>query len=141
MAGDLPARVLVRLTALLYEAMLLVALLAAATALFIAVAGDSRQPPMRYVLQFGLVVVAGAYFVWFWSADRQTLPMRTWRLHLTDLAGRPLDPMRAALRFVFAAVGCLAGGTTFLWAFVDPQRQFLHDRLARTRLVRRLPAP
>jgi len=81
--------------------------------------------------------VAGCYFVWFWSADRQTLPMRTWRMHLTDLYGRPVDPMRAALRFVFAATGCVAGGATFLWAFVDPHRQFLHDRLARTRLVRR----
>ena len=26
-------------------------------------------------------------------------------------------------------------GLNFLWAFVDPERQFLHDRLAGTRIV------
>jgi uncharacterized RDD family membrane protein YckC len=28
----------------------------------------------------------------------------------------------------------------FLWAFVDPERQFLHDRIAGTRIVEAPPA-
>ena len=33
-------------------------------------------------------------------------------------------------------LGLAACGLSYWWAFLDPDRQFLHDRLARTRLVR-----
>lgn len=139
--ADQPASLTVRLTSLLYESMILFAILLVATGLFLGVAGDSRQAPMRYVLQGYLLVVAGIYFVWCWSSGRQTLPMRTWRLHVVDDFGEHLTPARAALRYLAAAVGAAAFGATFLWGFVDPQRKFLHDRITRTCLVRRPKDP
>jgi len=135
--ADQTATLTVRLVSLLYETMILFAILMVATGLFLGVAGDSRQAPMRYVLQGYLLVVAGVYFVWCWSSGRQTLPMRTWRLHVVDDFGEALTPARAALRYLAAAIGAVAFGATFFWGFLDPQRKFLHDRITRTRLVRR----
>ncbi len=42
---------------------------------------------------------------------------------------------RAALRYALAWPSLLVFGVGFLWAFVDRDRQFLHDRLAGTRIV------
>ncbi len=38
-------------------------------------------------------------------------------------------------RFLFAAAGSLLAGAGFLWALVDREGQFLHDRLAGTKIV------
>lgn len=120
---------------MVYEALIITSILFVATALFTAVFGDSRAQPMHALLQFYLFVVAGLYFVGSWTGGRRTLPMRTWRMRLVDDAGRNLTVRHAALRYTFAAFGVALAGTGILWAFLDRDRQFLHDRLARTRLV------
>jgi uncharacterized RDD family membrane protein YckC len=42
---------------------------------------------------------------------------------------------RALLRTALATTGYLLLGVSILWAFIDRDRQFLHDRLSGTRLV------
>jgi uncharacterized RDD family membrane protein YckC len=49
--------------------------------------------------------------------------------------GGPVEIGRAALRYALAWISLLALGAGFLWAWFDPDRQFLHDRLAGTRIV------
>ncbi len=120
---------------MVYESFLVVALLLIATGLFVAVFGDSRSPPLRTVLQLHLLVTVGVYFVWNWSRGRQTLPMRTWRLRLIDRHGAPPGYRTATVRYVAALIGLALFGTGILWALIDPERRFLHDRIAGTRLV------
>jgi uncharacterized RDD family membrane protein YckC len=91
--------------------------------------------PARLLFQAYLLLVAGAYFIWFWRRGGQTLAMKTWRLRLVDTRGGALTPRLALARFVLAALGTLCLGAGFLWALVDRDRQFLHDRLAGTRIV------
>ena len=55
--------------------------------------------------------------------------MKAWRIRLTGVT-----PKRAILRFVLAAL-LVPTGVSILWACFDRERQFLHDRLAGTRLV------
>lgn len=101
-------------------------------------------------LYLNIVVVAAAYFLWFWSRRRQTLAMRTWKIELRSTGGGTPSMDQLLLRFalawsslLFLAVGLnlLAGlGLLFflaglVWALVDRDRQFLHDRLSGTRLV------
>lgn len=128
-------RLRVRLIALIYEALIITALLFIATAAFTAVFGDSRAQPMQLLLRVFLFVVAGMYFVGSWTGGRRTLPMRTWRMHLVDESGQYLSVGRASLRYVLAALGVTLGGIGILWAMVDRDRQFLHDRIGRTRVV------
>ena len=89
--------------------------------------------PLLLWIQLFLTLLA--YFVWFWSHGRQTLAMKTWRIRLVTCEGQPLPATRALLRFLLCWPSILAGGIGILWAVVDRDRLFLHDRLAGTRLI------
>ena len=119
----------------LYDLLLLAALILIATFPFLAVLGDSTSGWRRHVLQGWVLAVAGAYFAWFWTHGGQTLPMKTWRLRLVRGDGAPVSLPRALHRYFLAVLGFFAVGLGFLWALVDRDRQFLHDRLAGTALI------
>jgi uncharacterized RDD family membrane protein YckC len=120
---------------LLYEALLLVAVLL--VAMFPAVALTDPLDPWtrRHLIQLYLLVVSGVYFVWQWTRGGQTLAMRTWRLRLVTRSGARLRWPQALCRYLLALAGLAALGIGFLWAIADRDRQFLHDRLAGTRIV------
>jgi uncharacterized RDD family membrane protein YckC len=124
-----------RLASALYDLLLVVALLFIATFPFLAFFGDSVFGWRRHALQAWVLVVPGAYFVWFWVHGGQTLPMKTWHLRLVRSDGQPVGAGRAIHRYLIALLGLAAIGLGFLWALVDRDRQFLHDRLAGTTLV------
>jgi len=112
---------------------------------------DNRHPLMAF-----LFVVLGIYFVWFWTRG-QTLAMKTWHIRLVDRNANAVAQPRALLRYVLAwlwflpplaasmflsasgrETAVLAVGWVFFWGLASrlhPQRQFLHDALAGTRLV------
>ena len=123
-----------RLASMVYETLLLVAVLFVAAFLFIAIARDATSPSVRPFFQLYLVGVVAAYFLWYWLHGGQTLPMKTWRLRLVNANGGPILLKQACLRFLIAAIG-IALGLGIVWAFFDRDRQFLHDRLSGTRIV------
>ena len=102
--------------------------------LFIALAGDTPTGWLRPVFYAYLLFICGAYFVFCWVRTGQTLAQKTWGLRLTCLDGSLLRPGRAILRYLLA-VASVGSGIGLLWAVIDPDRQFLHDRLAGSRLV------
>jgi uncharacterized RDD family membrane protein YckC len=124
-----------RLASALYDSLLLAALLLVATFPFLALFGDSTHGWRRDALQAWVLLVAGAYFVWFWSRGGQTLAMKTWRIRLVQRDGQPVGAPRATHRYLLAVLGLFALGLGFAWALVDRDRQFLHDRLAGTALI------
>lgn len=75
------------------------------------------------------------YFVWFWMNGGQTLPMKTWKLRLAGADGGALRPLQAILRYLAAWPSILFFGIGLFWALFDKDRQFLHDRIAGTRIV------
>ncbi|MBL8405383.1 MAG: RDD family protein [Dechloromonas sp.] len=76
-----------------------------------------------------------AYFVWCWLNGGQTLPMKTWKMRLVDESGRPLRPLQAILRYLAAWPSILLLGVGIAWALLDKDKQFLHDRIAGTRIT------
>ena len=82
-------------------------------------------------------VVLGVYFIWFWRRNGQTLAMQTWHVGLVDAQNQGIVSLpRALLRYALAWLSILFYGAGLVWAVFDRDRQFLHDRLAGTRLVR-----
>ncbi|CAG9176539.1 RDD family protein [Cupriavidus pampae] len=148
-----------RLTCMLYEGVLLFGVLMASTAVYVLAQPALRQlgANSMYVAQVWSFLVMGVYFAWFWQRNGQTLAMQTWRIRLETLDGGRVRWPRAVLRFLLAwlwlppavavghALGLVKGpfvavlvGALLIWvmlAWLDPRRQFLHDRLARTRLI------
>lgn len=124
-----------RVSAMLYEALLLLALWFIADYLFIALTHNLSSPYKKPLLQGYLLGITAVYFCWFWLRG-QTLAMKTWRIRVVNREGAPLTLKQALLRFVLAMVLIPAFGISLVWALFDRNRQFLHDRLAGTRLVR-----
>ena len=122
------------LASLFYEALLVLALLFVSTFVFVLLFGEATQTPNRYFLQVYLWGFAGCYFVWCWSRGR-TLAMQAWKMRLVNAAGADVSPAIAMQRYLLASIGLLAGGIGFLWALLDRERCYLHDRLLGTRLV------
>ncbi len=118
-----------------YDALLLGAVLFAATAAFVAFAHDALSPSVKPFFQSYLLLVCAGYFAWFWTHGGQTLAMKTWRLRVVSRDGSDLAAGRALLRFAAAIPALGLAGIGVLWALFDRDRQFLHDRLAGTRLV------
>lgn len=114
-----------------YEAVLLFAVAFFAAWLFFLVSGgrDATAGWARYLLQLLIGLVFAGYFLWSWLRGGQTLAMKTWGIRLVGVT-----PRTALLRFVLAFV-LVPTGISIVWALFDRDKQFLHDRLAGTRLV------
>lgn len=162
LATDLTAPALSRRMACwLYEGMLLFGVVFIAGYLFSTLSQTRNALDNRHPLMAFLFVVLGIYFVWLWTRG-QTLAMKTWHVRLVDRHGAALRQPRALLRYLLAwlwflpplaaatALGASGAETAVLlvgwvafWALASrlhPQRQFLHDVLAGTRLITWRPA-
>jgi uncharacterized RDD family membrane protein YckC len=133
-----------RLAALLYDAVLLAALLVIFTsgAVFLnhGVALERRTAgAWFYLYQAGLGCVVAGYYLANWLRSGQTLGMRAWRLRAVTDLGRPLGWRAAVLRLVYGALAWAPAALGVLWLYLDPQHLALHDRLSRTRVVRLQP--
>jgi uncharacterized RDD family membrane protein YckC len=120
---------------MVYEALLLFAVGFFAAWLFFFASGgrDATSGILRHELQLLLVFAFGAYLIWCWLRGGQTLAMKAWRIRLIEVS-----PGKALLRFALALL-FVPTGISIIWALFDPERQFLHDRLAGTRLVQAFP--
>ena len=115
--------------------LLLAAILFAASWVFLAVKPLLPAALVRPLFQLYLLAVGAPYFIYCWTHSGQTLPMKTWRIRVVTRDGSALSMQRAAARYVLAIASIALGGGGFWWALIDRDGQFLHDRLAGTRLV------
>ena len=132
--------------ACIYELLLLLALWMLCTWIFVRLFGDATHGNKRYFLQLFLWLVTGAYFVWCWTKTGQTLATKTWKIKLisqnlakqdiTNQQNVNLNMQQAMIRYALASASVLACGLGFIWALVDKNGLFLHDRLLKTRFIR-----
>jgi uncharacterized RDD family membrane protein YckC len=153
-----------RLASLLYEALVVVALVLVVVALFSLVTTATpslgHQRPLLLALCFATL---GGYFTYCWR-NGQTLAMRAWKIRIVDANSAPLRAGRACIRYVLAwvwvapplaviaavhpqaaslsgALGTCAAAVlawVALWSlatFLRSDRQFWHDAASGTRLV------
>ncbi|MYN25602.1 RDD family protein [Duganella levis] len=152
-----------RLISMVYESLLGFAVLFLPFLIFEIATHASHAPLIEHMRQALAFVVLGFYFIHQWTRDGQTLAMKTWRMKLVGANGGPVSPRAAAVRYLLSwmwifpallvalaldlhrwpALGAILAGI-LLWsltAFLDKDRQFLHDKLAGTRLVQLPPLP
>lgn len=125
-----------RIASMAYEGLLLIGVLSVSFLmphLAMGMAFDIALP--GWVLLSHVFIVLGAYFVWYWHHGGQTLAMQTWKIRVSTPSGTAPSLARLALRYVLAWPSLVYLGAGLLWALFDRDRQFLHDRLAGTRLV------
>ncbi|MCJ7556799.1 MAG: RDD family protein [Gammaproteobacteria bacterium] len=125
-----------RLGALLYDTLVLAALWMAATVPLMAITGgEAITGGVVWLFRLYLLVIAGAFFGWFWTHGGQTLGMRAWRAKLETGDGQAVNWRQAGLRFLAVLLSIACGGLGYLWALADSDRLTWHDRLSATRVV------
>ncbi len=125
-----------RLASMLYESMLLLGVLALTFMVpYLIFGAVFNFVPTGGLMWVHVFAVLGAYFVWYWHKNGQTLAMQTWRLKIVVADGTPIGAGRSWLRYALAWPSVLLCGVGLLWALIDRDRQFLHDRLAGCRVV------
>ncbi len=122
-----------------YEILSLIALWLFSTAIFVFLFGAAETGFNRFFLQLILWLVAGAYFVRCWMTRGQTLAAQAWKLRVVSESGQPLTMVQAISRYVLASFSLFSFGLGFLWAILDKESLFLHDRMLKTRLIKVLP--
>ena len=150
-----------RFGAFTHELLFLVAYLFIVGLIFASLSGESTKSmrpqvltgPIAIFQQTYLFLSIGAYFVYFWIKGRRTLAFKTWALRLQSADGSEVTVKQAVIRYLGTWLGPAIGlamfmfigtsgsawwilgvFTNFLWAIVDPAKQFLHDRIAGTRV-------
>lgn len=125
-----------RFASMLYEALLLLGVVGVLVvfpqSIYAMNAGQAAAP---WLTQLHLLIVLAAYFTWFWHRG-QTLAMKTWKIRLVCAgSGAVASLPRALLRYALCWPSLGLFGAGLLWALIDRDGQFLHDRIAGTRLV------
>lgn len=146
-----------RLFCMVYEGMLLFGVLFISGWLFSTLLQQRHALVLRHAQQAWQFIVLAAYFGWFWTHGGQTLAMKTWRVRIVTRAGQAIRWPRALVRYLLAWLWFVPGLAAaslinaqgwmlillpalnvVLWAAavrLDADRQFIHDRLAGTRVV------
>ena len=151
-----------RLACFVYEGVLLFGVVMAAGFVYGTLSDQRHALVGTTGLQVVVFWVLAAYFAGFWSRSGQTLAMQTWQIRLVGLDGQRVSWVRALCRYLLAWLwflpallaahwSGLKGGpavftmlTTGVLAYaaltwLRPDRQYWHDVVCGTRLVRSHP--
>ncbi|MCZ6642855.1 MAG: RDD family protein [Gammaproteobacteria bacterium] len=127
-----------RLGAMVYDTILVVALLAFTLTPIVAI-NDSYVygAPVQTLLFLEIY----GFFAYFWLTRHQTLGMLAWRLTIETLNQKPLTLNQVTLRWVGALASFLCLGLGYLWQLFDKQSRSWSDLLSSTRVVYRVKPP
>ena len=123
-----------RFGAIIYDSLLVLALMFLGTLPFVAVRGGEPVDPGHIFYQFTMLLIAYFFFTAYWSLHGRTLGMQAWRLQIETLDGGKPGFAAATLRFFAAIISWLPAGLGFWWQLWDKDGLAWHDRISGTRL-------
>jgi uncharacterized RDD family membrane protein YckC len=148
-----------RFASMMYEGVLLFAVVFLAGYLFDTLTQSRHALMLRDSRQVWLFIAIGAYFLICWRRSGQTLPMKAWHIKVLAVNGKPAPTWRLLVRYAYMWVLPLLGAgivwgaaslsgwnamlmlivatpfLVFIPTWFTAEQQFLHDLLAGTRLV------
>jgi uncharacterized RDD family membrane protein YckC len=128
-----------RFAALIYDSLLLAALLLVYTGVMVAIRGgaitETGSGPWWYLYRGGELAIIAAYYVVNWMHSGQTLGMRAWHLRAVSDTGKPMRLVPALRRCACGFLAWAPAALGVLWLYADPEHLALHDRLSGTRVL------
>ncbi len=134
-----PAGLARRLASIIYDLLLLLAVLFAASIPVTMGLGITYGHPLYIGYVVYIYVVIFLYYGWFWVHGGQTPAMKTWNIRLVGTNGNKISWKQALYRFLSAIISCLFLGVGFLWSLIRKDKASWHDLLSNTRLIRTQP--
>ncbi len=142
-----PAPIWRRAAAMLYDSLLILALLfmAGFLNLFIQIQvfgeeqlkamteqGYNLGGPFFYTT---LLVIIYGFFGFFWTRSGQTLGMQAWRIKIVDRENHLITPLQSIIRFLVAIPSLSLAGAGLLWALVDQKKRSWQDLASSSRVI------
>ena len=143
----MPVSLMKRLMVIMYDLLLLCAVLFAAGVVIAGVTtfvlndGNAITEDHPYFqlyqvyLLISLLIVSFIFYGWFWTNGGQTLGMKTWKLRLTRLDGNAISWKQAGIRFLTAILSWACFGIGFLCILFTADKRAWHDILSQTIIV------
>lgn len=127
-----PASLLKQLAAMLYDSLLILAVLFLATAIAL-VLNHGEAIKSNPLFTVYLLFTVFSFYAWFWHKSGQTLGMRAWKIRIvSEFGGNPSWGI-SYLRLMFALLSLLCFGLGYLWRLFWPYTW--HDKLSQTRII------
>lgn len=142
-----PAPLWRRLAAIIYDAILMIALWFVTTMIYMLVKGliigvegmqriaEAELPTSDLLLTLSLLLVTFLFFAYFWQKLGQTLGMQVWRIRIQTAEGEGINWLQSGLRFSGALVSAAALCMGYLWMLWDKDQLTWHDKLSKSRVV------
>ena len=140
-AAAVPAPLWRRLAALVYDTLILAALMLVTAAAYHALINNGLYGRTEAVPGFnpGLAaVLLGVIYCFFslcWRRSGQTLGMQSWHLRLQGLEGAPPSRWQCLSRLLVAIPALALGGLGLWWMLIDKEGRSWQDRLSRTQVL------
>lgn len=146
-----------RLICFVYEALLLFGLVFFVGIVFDVATQSKHALSNRHQREILLFIAIGCYLMYFWLNGGQTLAMKTWKIRLVNLQGQKISKFQALIRYFLIWMWFIPaliiiklfelkhwnmmivlGIGMLLWTlsiYTNKDKQYLHDTIAKTRLV------
>ena len=134
-----PIGLVKRFVVMLYDAILLIALLFFASVIVAVPFGieyDGHITPAYVLYILYIYLVAYLYLGWCWTHGGQTLGSKTWRIKLISNSGNDVTWKQSLLRYLGSLLCWITLGAGFLWCYTNKERLAWNDLLSNTRLTR-----
>jgi uncharacterized RDD family membrane protein YckC len=143
-----PAGLLRRLMAMIYDGLLVLAIVLTTTGLANLFAPrptlapdattaslEGMQTVTGPLLSSALFIEVFIFFAFFWVRYGRTLGMQAWRLRVQDAEGQNITLLAALKRYLVAYPSLLALGLGYWVMLLDPMKRSWSDRASGTRVV------
>lgn len=125
-----------RLLVMLYDALVVTALLLLATSVALLAGSGQVFAGKDPLFTLYLLLVWFVYLAWCWRKGGMTVGMRAWKVRIESKEGGVPGWGQCALRFLVALGSAACLGLGFAWSLFEAEKRTWHDAASRTRLLR-----
>lgn len=94
------------------------------------------QSPLRSFGFWPEILIGAAYYIVFWMRDGQTLGNRLLAIRVVREDNQKFDFATGIILYIGYVISSILLWLGFLWIIWDPKKQGLHDKIAKTVVVR-----
>ena len=134
-----PAGFLKRVLALVYDSLLIGAIVLVLSLLLVFVNGGYPESgSFVSFIQFFILVFAGPIFYsYFWLANKgQTTGMQAWKIQLVTIDETELNIKKTMLRCLISTISFACFGMGYLWILYDKDNLSWSDILTKTKVIK-----
>jgi len=134
-----PAGFLKRILALVYDSLLIVAIVLVLSLLLVFVNGGySESGSFASFIQFFILVFTGPIFYsYFWIVNKgQTTGMQAWKIKLVTMDETELNINKTMLRCLISTISFACLGLGYLWILYDKDDLSWSDILTKTKVIK-----